>query len=655
MAAARPVFVEAARRRWWPVAALVLLVVWTIAAPMALGGGRSAAGAEPRRALTLIHVADTHGKFVPHWEELRDERWHEGVGGFARTYTAVQRIREDAAGRNLLLMNGDNFHGSGELLFTRGQAVNPIMNKFAPDAYSPGNWDFAEGPQALRARFTGIPTGFPGATPGGKPQVDFPVLAAGVYNDAGAPKYAEQGERMLPPYLIRDVNGVKVAVIGLNDDKPAEQAATFTVGLRLTAGFSELPALVQEVRAKGAELVTVLSDTGLAQNLAMARDVPGVDVVFSADTHEETYRPVQVRNVVDPRHTTLVVESGEGSHVGRLDLVVGGSGDSARVVRSEWELQEVDSSVPEDPGMKALVDKIRAPFLKDTWQGPFTRGYPGGGSPLVLDKPLDTVLGTTDVDLERHHVLPTEGDAFIADAIWKLTGADVAGTNGFRYDIPIPAGENVTVGDVYTWLPLGAQIAVGTVTGSQLLERFERYMSSTLDPNPYRRGGGWLPQMAGIRFHVDLEGPSGPSGDRIIAAEIYDRDTGTWEPLVADREYLMGGCYSPGDPLDRLCRTNGVRDLQFVMLDGTRVDPLIDEMPPDKITSVRAAPDGTAAAPQALLAYIEDNDGVQKADLMGPTWIIENGQFPVSKAVPNAVQPLMGVGPDWLAAQRVTY
>lgn len=111
----------------------------------------------------------------------------------------------------------------------------------------------------------------------------------------------------------------------------------------------------------------------------------------------------------------------------------------------------------------------------------------------------------------------------------------------------------------------------------------------------------------------------------------------------------------PGDPLDRLCRANGVRDLQFVMPDGSRVDPLVDEMPPDKITSVLAAPDGVVAAPQALLAYIEENGGVQKADLMGPTWIIENGEFPVSKAVPNAVQPLMGAGPDWLAAQRVTH
>jgi 2',3'-cyclic-nucleotide 2'-phosphodiesterase (5'-nucleotidase family) len=637
------------------VAASVLAASVVIAPSAAASGAADSAGDnEGRRALTLIHVSDTHGKFVPHWEKLQDDKWHPGVGGFARTYTAVQRIRQQTAGRNLFLMNGDNFHSSGEMLFTRGRAGIPVMNKFQPDAYTPGNWDFAEGPQELRARFTGIPSGYPGETPGGKPLVNFPVLAAGVYNAPGAPAYAPVGKRLLPPYLFREINGVKVAIIGLNDDKPKDQAANFTIGLDLHAGFQDLPPLVRTVRAQGADLVVVMSETGLAQNIAMARDVPGVDVVFSADTHEETYRPVRVPSAVDPGHSTLVVESGEGSHIGRLDLVVGGSGESARITGSNWQLQEIDASVPEDPGMKTVVDTVRAPFLKATWKGPFTRAYPGGGKPLVLDRPLDTVIGTTDTDLERHSVYPTEGDAFIADAIWKLTGADVAGTNGFRYDIPIPAGEEITVGDVYLWLPLAAQIAVGDVTGSQLKDRFERYLSAVLDPNAYRRTGGWLPQMAGVRFSIDLAGPDGAGGDRIVKAEIYNRTSKTWEPLVDDRVYTMGGCYSPGDAMDRMCRTNGVRNMRFVMPDGSRVAPLVKEMLPSMRTTVRAAPDGVMSAPETLMAYIEKNHGVQKADLMGPTWIVVNGSLPVSAAVPDVVQPLAGSGPDWLAAPRVT-
>lgn len=247
------------------------------------------------RTLRLIQLADTHGKFVPHWEkaDAPGSDWEPDVGGFARTYTLVQRLRGEREDSSIFVMNGDNFHGSAELMFTKGRAAVPIMNKFAPDAYNPGNWDYAEGSMETRARFVGIPTG-PLATPGGKPLVTFPVITAGVYNNGEAPPYATKPPygradgRVFPPYLMKEVNGIKVALLGLNDDKPSDQGANFTIGFELRAGFDEAPALVKEVRAKGAEIVVAMSEAGLAQNVALARDVPGIDVVLSGDTHEET-------------------------------------------------------------------------------------------------------------------------------------------------------------------------------------------------------------------------------------------------------------------------------------------------------------------------------------------------------------------------------
>lgn len=630
------------------------------------GGPGGRAGDGDGRSLSLIHLADTHGKFVPHWEKAdapgSDGAWHPDMGGFARTYTLVQRLRQQTAGRNLFLVSGDNFHGSGELLFTKGRAAVPIMNSFAPDAYSPGNWDYAEGAVETRARFTGIPAG-PQATPGGRPLVSFPVIGAGVYNGDDAPAYATPGTRLFAPYLIKQVNGVKVAILGLNDDKPSDQAATFTIGLRLRAGFDEAPALVREVRAKGAEVVVAMSEAGLAQNVALARDVPGIDVVLSGDTHEETYRPIRIPH--GEHRSTLVVESGEGGHVGQLDLRVIGRGSAARVVQAAWKLREVDAGVPEDPGMKAMVDAIRKPFLSGPDFVNHTRAYPGGGAPMVLNRPLDQVIGTTDVDLQRHSVIPTAGDELIAEAIRSLTGAQIAGTNGFRYDIPIPAGQPITVGDVYAWLPIGAHVSVGTVTGSQLRDRFEKYLGAVLDPNPYRRTGGWLPVLSGARFFFDATGPHGPGQDRIVRAEVYNAATGKWDPLQDDRTYTLAGCYSPGDALDRMCRMNGVRDMRFLVagpggsLTGalSTQPPLLAEMLPAYRTTRRAAPDGVVAAPEALLRYLIEHGGARAAALapyLGPTWHIVSGALPApSPLAPDAVQPLQGIGPDWLAALRV--
>ena len=648
----------------------------------------------PIRTLRLIQVADTHGKFVPHWEQVdapgSKHNWQPDVGGFARTYALVQKLKNERKNSNLFLMNGDNFHGSAELMFTKGRAVVPIMNKFAPDAYNPGNWDYAEGSMETRARFVGLPAGCPkaGAQAMGR-LVTFPVITAGFYNNEEGKNCGTPGTRVFQPYLIKEVNGIKVAILGLNDDKPSDQAATFTIGFDLHAGFDEAPALVKEVRAKGAEIVVAMSEAGFAQNIALARDVPGIDVVLSGDTHEETYQPVSVPHARG--RSTLVVESGEGSHVGQMDLRIAGRGQQAHIVKSSWTLHELNNTVPEDPGMKALVDEARAPFLSPTAGGtfgqpgtkPITRAYPGGGVPMKLTLPLDQVVGKTTVDLQRHSVVPTEGDEFIAEAIRKLTGAQVAGTNGFRYDLPVPKNQNITVGDVYAWLPIGAHVSIGKVTGSQLRDRFEKYLTAVLDPNPYRRTGGWLPVLAGARFTVDFSGPHGPGQDRIVKSEVYIQNAVTktweWQPLQDDRIYTIAGCYSPGDALDRMCRMNGVRDMQFLVgtAAGSSPDPLNGalslqnpaihnptEMLPQYRTTRRAAPDGVVAAPEALLRYLMDNakanDSVAASTAyltpyLGPTWMAMAGTHlpDPSPVAPDAVQPLQGAGPDWLAALRV--
>lgn len=653
------------RQRWTRGSRSAVVAVVAVAATAAMGPSlASAERTDPAaRTLTLIHAADTHGKFVPHWEQLDapggDHKWHNDVGGFARTYTLVERLKEQTAGHNLFFMSGDNFHGSAEMMFTKGRAGVPIFNKFAPDAYSPGNWDYAEGALETRARFAGIPPKAPNGTPDGKPLVTFPVIAAGIYNGPDAPAYATPGTRLFKPYIIKEVNGIKVAILGLNDDKPNAQAAAFTIGLEMTAGFDEAPALVREVRAAGAEVVVAMSEAGLAQNVAMARDVPGIDVVFSGDTHEEVYDPIRVKHADGSQ--TVVVESGEGSHVGEMNLQVGGEAGHAHVVNSSWTLREVDGSIPEDPGMKALVDKIRAPFLSGPAFVPHTRPIPGGGTPMALNRPLNEVIGTTDVDLERHSLVPTEGDEFIAEALREVTGAQIGGTNGFRYDFPIPAGQPITVGDVYGWLPIGAHAAVGEMTGSQLVDRAEKFAEAVLDPNPYRRGGGWLPVFAGARFYLDLTGPHGPTGSRIIKSEVYDAASHTWVPLQDDRVYTVAGCYSAGDALDRMCRTNGVRNMRFPVAaaDGgiSLQPPLLSEMLPEYRLTRRAAPNGVVNAAEALLRYLDEHHGAHKADLApyaGPTWIVAKGALPPpSPLAPDVVQPLEGSGPYWLAARPV--
>lgn len=138
------------------VLAVVLAVPW-VPARVRADETRPHGPSVQVREITFIHFADTHGKLAAHWERFSDGCWHPASGCFAKLYTKMQEIRRRAPVRNMLLVNGDNFHGGAEAFFTRGWAVVPILNAFGIDAYTPGNWDFADGPQEFRARFTGLP------------------------------------------------------------------------------------------------------------------------------------------------------------------------------------------------------------------------------------------------------------------------------------------------------------------------------------------------------------------------------------------------------------------------------------------------------------------------------------------------------------------
>src|SRR5690606_10633707 len=139
--------------------------------------------------------------------------------------------------------------------------------------------------------------------------LDYPMFAANLHTD--------DGEALYPPWLVKEVGGVKVGVVGYTDpDVPERQPPAYSAGLSY-AGAEALPGLVARLRAEEqVDVVLLMSHIGLSKAVGLTRDLPGVDVHLSSDTHERTYEPIDVDG-------TWVVEPGAfGSFLGRLDLWV---------------------------------------------------------------------------------------------------------------------------------------------------------------------------------------------------------------------------------------------------------------------------------------------------------------------------------------------
>ncbi len=453
--------------------------------------------AEERKQMTVLFVADLHAQLEEHPELFWDDDMGGGerlemAGGFARLSNAIAQLREEAGGDVLVLDGGDTIQGSGEAALTEGKAIVAPANELGLDAGIPGNWSVAYGAEAMIDRLD---------------EFDHTIFADNVYD-------AETNERLYDPYIIREVGGVKVGIIGYTDpDVPERQPPAYSRGLSYT-GPENLPNLIEEVRDDhGAEAVLLLSHIGLSKAVELTDDLPEFDVHLSSDTHERTYEPID-------RDGTWVVEPGAfGSLIGKLDLWV----EDGEVVDRDWELIEVTADkFDEDPEVLEVVAEARAP---------------------VADE-LDEEIGYTKSELARYNVIETNLDNLLADALRHTTGTDIALSNGFRFGHPVPEGP-ITEADLWRFYPIVTNLKTGEVTGQQLLDFWESELNNVFAENPGDRFGGWIPRPSGMT--VEFEALA-PEGERVRELKIHGK------PVDPDHTYTLTACERDGEPDHTLCR-----------------------------------------------------------------------------------------------------
>ncbi|MHB0969985.1 MAG: bifunctional metallophosphatase/5'-nucleotidase [Thermoanaerobaculia bacterium] len=459
--------------------------------PLAAGTGS--------KSITVLHMSDTHAALDAHPEIFFDTKGGHSIrraGGMALLASAIDEQRAKYP-QSILVNVGDTFHGSAVGAFTEGAAIVPVINALGIDAFVPGNWDFAYGPGAFRKRMQ---------------ELTHQVIAINL-------REAKSGRRLFSPSLVREIDGVKVAIVGVTSvivDKT--MAPDYAKGLKFS--FREgLQDEVDRLRKEGAAIVILATELGLAQETRLAREIRGVDFILGGHTHERTDKPVVIGGVP-------VIQSGsEGSFLGRVTFEV----VDGKVAGYQHELLEVtaDRYAPK-PAVQKLVDEARAPFRKQ----------------------LESVVGNTEVDLFRKGILESNVDNFIADSVREASGADIGIANGFRFSYPVPKGR-VTEEDLYNLLPMDANVKVGTITGKQLREFWEKSLDEVFARDAYGQKGGWGPRVSGMEVRIRL---AATSGERIVWMKVGGK------PVRDDATYTIASCERPGDGAGTLCRFEGARN-----------------------------------------------------------------------------------------------
>lgn len=415
--------------------------------------------------ITFLQINDLHGYVAPHPELVRDPdgRWRFAcLGGLARIAGLFAAARAENPGGVVALDNGDTFHGTHLAVASRGMALVPPMNALGLDGMTL-HWEFAHTPEGVRAIGAALA---------------HPMLAINVRDARDDRLFAE-------PYVMLERHGLRVAVIGIASpivDKTMPES--FGTGLRFTDGRAELPRWIARAREVGADLVAVLSHLGFPQDVRLAQEVDGIDVLLGGHTHNRLDRAVEVNGA-------LLLQSGcHGSFVGRLDLRV----EDGRIAGHDHRLIPVDDSAPEEPGMARLVDAALA--------GERER--------------MAEVVGEAAVPLHRYAMLGAPMDDVLLEAIARAAGTGIAVSNGWRYGAPVPPGP-VTLGDLWAIIPTNPPVSVVEMTGAELREMLEDNLRRTFAADPFEQMGGYLKRLRGLTMYVKVENPDGQRIDRLYA------------------------------------------------------------------------------------------------------------------------------------------
>ncbi len=385
------------------------------------------------------------------------------VGGFAHLSTLVKQVRASRPG-SLLLDGGDTWQGSYTAMKTNGQDMVDACKLLGVDVMT-GHWEFTLGADRVKEV---IEKDFKG-------KLDF--VAQNV-------KTLDFGDQVFQPYVIKQINGIPVAIIGQAFPytpiaNPRHMVPDWSFGIQ----DENMQKMVDEARGKGAQVVVVISHNGMDVDLKMASRVTGIDAIMGGHTHDGIPAPSIVKN---RSGQTLVTNAGSnGKFLGVMDFDVKGG----KVSGFKYKLLPVFANlIAPDAEMETLIKKIRAPY--ETF--------------------LSEKLATTEGMLYRRGNFNGTFDQLIMDALMEVKGAEIAFSPGFRWGTSLLAGEAITMEHLMDQTAITyPQTTLTEMTGELIKTILEDVGDNLFNADPYKQQGGDMVRVGGMNYTCDLTKSAG--------------------------------------------------------------------------------------------------------------------------------------------------
>ena len=448
-------------------------------------------GSTTTTSLTILHTNDRHGRYRPisivkgsatsqtgdpgrTWDEFEREG---RAGGFPALATAVQRIRRERGQENVLLVDGgDTF--SDDLLgnLTRGEAVIRLMNSLGYQLMALGNHDYDYGSERTREL---------------DQIANFPMRAANLIE-------VKTGQPFLgDPTIVFEAAGIRVGFLTLTYHNTGQTGNSKNyAGLEFKDGIEAARRYLPDLRER-ADVVVVLSHLGSAMDRVLAREVPEMDIIIGAHSHDR---------IANERigAITLVQAVSDSAVLG--EIVISLQGTQITSIESRLHTLWLEE-FPEDQEIARQVEALRAPHQET----------------------LEEVIAIAAAPIGRNYRSESPFDKLVGEIMCAETGAEIAFMPGVGYGVTLLPGA-ITREALYTLIPHPAKLVTMRLTGEHILEILEQCATNQKPGDPRLIVGG-LVQTAGLRWSVDF---TQPSGNRVAAVFVRG------EAIQTDKSYRIG-------------------------------------------------------------------------------------------------------------------
>lgn len=505
--------------------------------------------------VNILHINDHHSHLEAGTQtlDIAGQETEFVTGGFPRV---IARINERSAELDnvLKLHAGDAI--TGTLYFTsfEGEADAELMNQVCFDAFALGNHEFDRGDDGLVQFLDFLAAG----------SCNTPVLAANVKPQIGT-ALAPVGEQdYIQPYTIKEIAGQQVAIVGIDIANKTRNSSSPLATTQFLDEAETAQAMIDELTAEGIDKIILLTHYQYANDLVLAENLSGVDVIIGGDSHSllgdfEAYGlsssgpyPTEVTNADGDKvcvaqawqysrvlgelsvtwdENGTVTDCSGTPHLLLGDTIVRDDGTKDGYRPTGEELTAIQAAVDADPQLSLVAEDSAASgvLAKYTDQLDSFRNQVIGTATddLCLARIPGKAYGDdtcTNEDLVRGGDIPN----LVAQAfLFQSKNADVSIQNAGGVRTDIKAGD-ITIGDAYTLLPFANTLTDLTMTGVEI----RQVLNEAVDYAHVEGGSsGAYPYAAGLRWTVDM---TRPSGERLFGIEVLPRGETSWRDLAEE-------------------------------------------------------------------------------------------------------------------------